>query len=98
MKYGSANLAKSVGVSILGASVLCLTTANLASAQPSPVDLGSAGSFAILSKTGITDVFHPLLLGMLERAPSPAQLSFSPAGKCRGKPTPSTRLVLCPAR
>jgi hypothetical protein len=50
---------------------VCLTTANIAAAQqgPSPVHLGSAGTFAILSQSGITDVFASAIVGNVGTSP-----------------------------
>ena len=67
LKCGSVNLAKRVAF-LLGATALCLTTADTASAQ-APVNLGSAGNFAILSKTGITDVFASAIVGNVGTSP-----------------------------
>jgi hypothetical protein len=55
---------------ILSAAALCLTTAHIAAAQgPVPVYLGSAGTFAILSKTGITDVYASPIVGDVGTSP-----------------------------
>ena len=48
---------------------------------PAPVDLRSAGTFAILSKTGITNVYASAITGMLERARSRVLPCFSRVGK-----------------
>jgi hypothetical protein len=70
LKCGSVNLTKRVGEFLLGAAVLCLTTANIAAAQgPVPVHLGSAGTFAILSKSGITDVPASAIVGDVGTSP-----------------------------
>ncbi len=53
---------------VLGATVACLSVASLAAAQP-PVDLGSAGTFAILSKSGITDVYASAVVGDVGTSP-----------------------------
>jgi len=64
------SLTKRVGVFLLGAAALCLTTVHIAAAQgPAPVDLGSAGTFAILSKTGITDVPTSAIVGDVGTSP-----------------------------
>ena len=65
---GSVNRTKTVSAFLLGATALCLTTATLAAAQ-SPVHLGSAGTFAILSKAGITDVFSSAIVGDVGTSP-----------------------------
>jgi len=44
-------------------------TAAVASAPQAPVDLGSDGSFAILSKSGITDVFSSSIVGDVGTSP-----------------------------
>ena len=56
---------------VLSAMAVCLTTANIAAAQqgPSPVHLGSAGTFAILSQSGITDVFASAIVGNVGTSP-----------------------------
>ena len=67
-KCGSVNPAKKVSALVLAATVACLTVANLAAAQ-SPVHLGSAGTFTILSKTGITDVYASAIVGDVGTSP-----------------------------
>ena len=60
---------KTVGA-FLGAMALCLTTASIAAAQgPVPVQLGSAGTFAVLSKTGVTDVYASAIVGDVGASP-----------------------------
>jgi hypothetical protein len=69
-KCESANLDKTVGAFVLGAMALCLTTASIAAAQgPVPVQLGSAGTFAVLSKTGVTDVYASAVIGDVGASP-----------------------------
>ena len=68
LKCGSVNPTKRVSAFVLGATVACLTVANIAAAQ-SPVDLGSAGNFTILSKSGITDVFASAIVGNVGTSP-----------------------------
>ena len=61
---------KTVGGFVLGAMVLCLTTASLAAGQgPAPVQLGSAGTFAVLSKTGVTNVYASAIIGDVAASP-----------------------------
>ncbi len=69
-KYESVNLTKRVSGILLSAG-LCLATANIAAAQQGPahVELGSAGTFAILSQSGITDVFASAILGNVGTSP-----------------------------
>jgi ice-binding like protein len=70
LKCGSVNLTKRVSAFLLGATALCLTTANIAAAQgPVPVHLGAAGTFAILSKSGITDVPESAIVGDVGTSP-----------------------------
>ena len=85
MKSGSVNPAKRVGLSLLGATVLCLTAANPASAEQWPVDLGSAGTFAILSKTGITDVFASAIVGDVGTSPITGAALLLTCGEVSGK-------------
>jgi Ice-binding-like len=82
---GSANLTKRVSAFLLGATVLCLTTANLAAAQQGPVNLGSAGTFAILSKTGITDVFASAIVGDVGTSPITGAALLLTCGEVSGK-------------
>ena len=69
MKNESVNIAKKFSVALAGAAVLGLATASVASAQQWPVDLASAGKFAILSKTGITDVYASAVVGDVGTSP-----------------------------
>ena len=69
VKCGPVSLTKR-GAFLLGATALCLMTANIAAAQgPVPVHLGSAGTFAILSKTGVTDVYASAIVGDVGASP-----------------------------
>ena len=68
VKGVSVNLTKRISPFLLGATVLCLTTANLA-AEQRHVNLGSAGTFAILSKSGITDVPASAIVGDVGTSP-----------------------------
>ena len=70
LKSESVNPGKTVGAFLLGAIALCLTTASIAAAQgPVPVQLGSAGTFAVLSKTGVTDVYASAIIGDVGASP-----------------------------
>jgi hypothetical protein len=70
-KSESVNLNQSVGAFILGAMILCLTTPVTAAAQgPVAVQLGSAGTFAVLSKTGVTDVAASAIVGDVGTSPT----------------------------
>ncbi len=69
MKNESVNIAKKFSVVLVGAAVLGLATASVASAQQWPIDLASAGKFVILSKTGITDVYASAVVGDVGTSP-----------------------------
>ena len=86
LKYGSAYPTKRVSAFVLGATVACLTVANLAAAQsPSPVHLGSAGTFAILSKSGITDVFASAIVGNVGTSPITGAALLLRCGEVSGR-------------
>ena len=71
---------------VLGATVACLTVANLAAAQgPVPVHLGSAGTFAILSKSGITDVYASAIVGDVGTSPITGAALLLTCGEVSGK-------------
>jgi Ice-binding-like/Bacterial Ig-like domain len=62
--------AKSVGGSQLASpAVWSFRTNAIASTAQAPVNLGSAGTFAILSKTGITDVYASAIVGDVGTSP-----------------------------
>ena len=84
LKCGSVNLTKRVSACLLGATVACLTTASIAAAQ-APVELGSAGSFAILSKSGITDVFASAIVGDVGTSPITGAALLLTCGEVSGK-------------
>jgi len=70
LKCESVPLHKTVGALVLGAMAFGLTTASIAAAQgPAPVQLGSAGTFAVLSKTGVTDVYASAIIGDVGTSP-----------------------------
>ena len=48
---------------------ICVTGAASAASGPMPVNLGSARSFAILSKSGITDVYRSAIVGDVGTSP-----------------------------
>jgi hypothetical protein len=69
LKFASVNPTSRVAF-VLGAMALCLTSASIAAAQgPVPVQLGSAGTFAIVSKSGLTDVFASAIVGNVGTSP-----------------------------
>jgi hypothetical protein len=84
LKSGSVNLNATVG-GFLGAMTLCLTTASIASAQvPMPVQLGRAGTFAILSKTGVTDVYASAVVGDVGTSPTTGASILLTCGEVTG--------------
>lgn len=83
-KSGSVNLTR-VGASLLVVAALCLTTANLAAAPQWPVDLGSAGTFAILSQSGITDVPTSAIVGNVGTSPITGAALLLTCGEVSGK-------------
>ena len=87
LKYESVNLTKRVSGLLLSAAGLCLATANIAAAQQGPahVELGSAGTFAILSQTGITDVFASAVLGNVGTSPITGAALLLQCGEVSGK-------------
>src|SRR5476649_1310847 len=81
----SVNLNKTVGTFFFGAIALCLTTASIASAQvPVPVPLGMAGTFAILSKTGVTDVYASAVVGDVGTSPTTGAAILITCGEVTG--------------
>jgi len=87
VKCGSVNITKRVSASLLGAALaLCLTAANIAAAQgPVPVDLGQAGHFAVLSKSGITDVPASAIVGDVGTSPITGAALLLTCGEVSGK-------------
>jgi hypothetical protein len=72
---------------VLSAMAVCVTTANIAAAQqgPVPVNLGSAGQFTILSKSGITDVFASAIVGNVGTSPITGAALLLTCGEVSGK-------------
>ena len=87
VKCESLNLTKRVSAFLLGATALCLTTANIVAAQqgPVPVNLGSARTFAILSKSGITDVPASAIVGNVGTSPITGAALLLTCGEVSGK-------------
>ena len=57
-------------IALLIATLACAATTNAVASQPqAPVNLGSAGTFAILSKTGVTDVYASAITGNVGSSP-----------------------------
>jgi hypothetical protein len=71
MTFNCASVNLRSRVAVLSTVAVCLTSASIAAAQegPSPVQLGSAGRFAILSKSGITDVPASSIVGNVGTSP-----------------------------
>ena len=75
---------KKVGA-FLGAMALCLTTASIAAAQgPVAVQLGSAGTFAVVSKTGVTDVSVSVITGNVGTSPTTGASILVPCAEVTG--------------
>ena len=78
---------KTAGAFLLGAAALCLTSATSAAAQqgPAPVHLGAAGTFAIVSKSGITDVYASSIVGNVGTSPITGAALLLTCGEVVGK-------------
>ncbi len=83
-KSGSVNLTKKASAFLLGATLLCLATASLAAAQQ-PVHLGAAGTFAILSQSGITNVPTSAIVGNVGTSPITGAALLLTCGEVSGK-------------
>jgi hypothetical protein len=80
------NPTKGVNAFLLGATIFCLATANIAAAQgPAPVNLGFAGTFAILSQSGITDVPPSAIVGDVGTSPITGAALLLKCGEVSGK-------------
>jgi ice-binding like protein len=86
LKLESVDLSKRVVAFGSTAMAVCLMTATVAAAQgPVPVDLGSAGTFTILSKSGITDVFASAIVGNVGTSPITGAALLLTCGEVSGK-------------
>ena len=64
---------------------ICVTGAASAGTGPMPVSLGSAGTFAILSKSGITDVYRSAIVGDVGTSPITGAALLLTCGEVSGK-------------
>jgi hypothetical protein len=88
VKCGSVNISKRVSLFLLGAALALCLVPNLAAAQSvaqAPIDLGSAGKFAVLSKSGITDVFSSAIVGNVGTSPITGAALLLTCGEVSGK-------------
>ena len=78
--------AKSAGGTALGSPVVwSFTTSAIAFTAHAPVNLGTAGTFAILSKTGITDVYASAITGNVGTSPITGAALLLTCGEVTGK-------------
>ena len=85
LRCGFGNSTKRMSAFVLGATVACVAVANLAAAQAVPVDLRSAGRFAILSSSGITDVYASAIVGDVGTSPITGAALLLTCGEVVGK-------------
>jgi len=84
LKIEAVDISKTVGA-FVGAMALCLTTASIAAAQgPVAVQLGSAGTFAVVSKTGVTDVSVSVITGNVGTSPTTGASILVPCAEVTG--------------
>ncbi|NMM09100.1 MAG: DUF3494 domain-containing protein [Polaromonas sp.] len=78
--------AKNAGGTRMASPVVWSFTTNaIASTAQAPVNLGSAGTFAILSKTGITDVYKSAIVGDVGTSPITGAALLLTCGEVTGK-------------
>jgi hypothetical protein len=73
------------GTQMASPLVWSFTTNAIASTAQAPVNLGSAGTFAILSKTGITDVYKSAIVGDVGTSPITGAALLLTCGEVTGK-------------
>ena len=73
------------GTQMASPVVWSFTTNAIASTAQAPVNLGSAGTFAILSKTGITDVYKSAIVGDVGTSPITGAALLLTCGEVTGK-------------
>lgn len=73
------------GIQMASPLVWSFTTKQLASTSQAPVNLGTAGTFAILSKTGITDVYASAIVGDVGTSPITGAALLLTCGEVTGK-------------
>jgi Ice-binding-like len=88
VKCGSVNPTKRVSAFLVGAAVaLCLTATNLMAQAPAalaPIDLGSAGSFAVLGASTVTNTGPSIINGDLGVWPGTAYVPGTPSATVNG--------------
>ncbi len=73
------------GIQMANPVVWSFTTNEIASTSQAPVNLGTAGTFAILSKTGITDVYASAIVGDVGTSPITGAALLLTCGEVTGK-------------
>ena len=73
------------GVAMATPVAWSFTTKAIASTAQAPVNLGTAGNFAILSKTGVTDVYASAIVGDVGTSPITGAAMLLTCGEVTGK-------------